>query len=174
MVARYKTAKEDRVPMGQKFAYGAGQLTINLYPAALGVFMFYLIYGFKMDPALAGLVAALPKLFDAIIDPIMGFITDNTRSRWGRRKPYILLGSMLTGLSFMVLWQLYPENSEVYNFIYFLSLSFVFFLSFTIYSTPFIGLGYEMTPDYNERTRLMAVGQFMGQLAWMIAPGFGF
>jgi GPH family glycoside/pentoside/hexuronide:cation symporter len=148
--------------MGQKFAYGAGQLTINLYPAALGVFMFYLIYGFKMDPALAGLVAALPKLFDAIIDPIMGFVTDNTRSRWGRRKPYILIGSMLTGLSFMALWQLYPENTETYNFIYFLSLSFVFFVSFTVYSTPFIGLGYEMTPDYNERTRLMAVGQFMG------------
>ena len=171
-MAHYKTAKEDIVPMGQKFAYGAGQLTINLYPAALGVFMFYLIYGFKMDPALAGLVAALPKLFDAIIDPIMGYITDNTRSRWGRRKPYILLGSVLTGLSFMVLWQLYPENTEAYNFIYFLSLSFVFFLSFTVYSTPFIGLGYEMTPDYNERTRLMAVGQFMGQFAWMIAPWF--
>jgi len=168
----YKTAKEDRVSWGQKAAYGAGQLTINLYPAALGVFMFYLIYGFKMDPALAGLVAALPKFFDALIDPIMGFISDNTRSRWGRRKPYVLLGSMLTGISFMVLWQLYPENSEAYNFIYFLSLSFVFFLSFTIYSTPFIGLGYEMTPDYNERTRLMAAGQFMGQMAWMIAPWF--
>ncbi|MCG8581874.1 MAG: MFS transporter [Bacteroidales bacterium] len=168
----YKTAKEDRVPWGQKAAYGAGQLTINLYPAALGVFMFYLIYGFKMDPALAGLVAALPKIFDALIDPVMGFITDNTRSRWGRRKPYILVGSMLTGIAFMVLWQLYPENSQSYNFIYFLSLSFVFFISFTIYSTPFIGLGYEMTPDYNERTRLMAAGQFLGQMAWMIAPWF--
>jgi len=168
----YKTAKEDRVPWGQKAAYGAGQLTINLYPAALGVFMFYLIYGFKMDPALAGLVAALPKIFDALIDPIMGFITDNTRSRWGRRKPYILIGSMLTGIAFMVLWQMYPENSQTYNFIYFLSLSFVFFISFTIYSTPFIGLGYEMTPDYNERTRLMAAGQVLGQMAWMIAPWF--
>ena len=80
-MAHYKTAKEDIVPWGQKAAYGAGQLTINLYPAALGVFMFYLIYGFKMDPALAGLVAALPKFFDALIDPIMGYITDNTRSR---------------------------------------------------------------------------------------------
>jgi GPH family glycoside/pentoside/hexuronide:cation symporter len=171
-MSQYKTAKEDIVPWGQKVAYGAGQLTINLYPAALGVFMFYLIYGFKMDPALAGLVAALPKIFDAIIDPIMGYITDNTRSRWGRRKPYILLGTILTGITFMILWQLYPENSEMYNFVYFLSLSFVFFFSFTIYSTPFIGLGYEMTSDYNERTRLMAAGQFFGQLAWMIAPWF--
>lgn len=168
----YKTAAEDRVPFVQKAAYGAGQLTINLYPAALGVFMFYLIYGFKMDPALAGLVAALPKIFDAIIDPIMGYVTDNTVSRWGRRKPYILLGTILTGITFMILWQMYPENSEMYNFVYFLSLSFVFFISFTIYSTPFIGLGYEMTPDYNERTRLMAVGQVFGQMAWMIAPWF--
>ncbi|TLX74940.1 MFS transporter [Labilibacter sediminis] len=171
-MAHYKTAKEDIVPLGQRAAYGAGQLTINLYPAALGVFMFYLIYGFKMDPALAGLVAAIPKIFDALIDPIMGFVTDNTRSRWGRRKPYILLGSIITGIAFMGLWQMYPENSETYNFIYFLSLSFVFFISFTIYSTPFIGLGYEMTSDYNERTRLMAAGQVMGQIAWMIAPWF--
>ncbi|NOU61959.1 MFS transporter [Marinifilum caeruleilacunae] len=171
-MAPYKTAAEDKVPFGQKAAYGAGQLTINLYPAALGVFMFYLIYGFKMDPALAGLVAALPKIFDALIDPIMGFLSDNTRSKWGRRKPYILLGTMLSGISFMILWQLYPENSQAYNFIYFLILSIVFFISFTIYSTPFIGLGYEMTPDYNERTRLMAVGQVFGQFAWMIAPWF--
>ncbi|WP_347839560.1 MFS transporter [uncultured Draconibacterium sp.] len=171
-MAHYKTAKEDIVPLGQKAAYGAGQLTINLYPAALGVFMFYLIYGFKMDPALAGLVAALPKFFDALIDPIMGYISDNTRSRWGRRKPYILIGSILTGITFMILWQMSPDNSQTYNFIYFLSLSFVFFLSFTIYSTPFIGLGYEMTPDYNERTRLMAAGQVLGQFAWMIAPWF--
>ncbi|WP_297085486.1 MFS transporter [uncultured Draconibacterium sp.] len=171
-MAHYKTAKEDIVPLGQKAAYGAGQLTINLYPAALGVFMFYLIYGFKMDPALAGLVAALPKFFDALIDPIMGYISDNTRSRWGRRKPYILIGSILTGITFMILWQMSPDNSQTYNFIYFLSLSFVFFLSFTVYSTPFIGLGYEMTPDYNERTRLMAAGQVLGQFAWMIAPWF--
>lgn len=171
-MAPYKTAVEDIVPFGQKAAYGAGQLTINLYPAALGVFMFYLIYGFKMDPVLAGLLSALPKFFDALIDPIMGYISDNTRTRWGRRKPYILLGSMITGIAFMALWQLHPENSEMYNFFYFLILSVIFFLSFTIYSTPFIGLGYEMTPDYNERTRLMAVGQFFGQMAWMIAPWF--
>ena len=171
-MAPYKTAAEDVVPFGQKAAYGAGQLTINLYPAALGVFMFYLIYGFKMDPVLAGLLSALPKFFDALIDPIMGYISDNTRTRWGRRKPYVLLGSIITGFAFMILWQLYPENSQTYNFIYFLILSIIFFISFTIYSTPFIGLGYEMTPDYNERTRLMAVGQFFGQMAWMIAPWF--
>jgi glycoside/pentoside/hexuronide:cation symporter, GPH family len=125
-----------------------------------------------MDPFLAGVLAAVPRIFDAITDPIMGYISDNTRSRWGRRKPYILLGSVITGVTFMVMWQLYPENSQTYNFFYFLFFSLVFYVGYTIFATPLIGLGYEMSPDYNERTRLMAVSQWMGQIAWMIAPWF--
>lgn len=72
----------------------------------------------------------------------------------------------------MVMWQLNPENTVTYNFVYFLIFSIIFYLGYTIFATPLIGLGYEMTPDYNERTRLMAVSQFMGQIAWMIAPWF--
>jgi len=55
-----------------------------------------------------------------------------------------------------------------------LGLSVVFYIGYTIFTTPLIGLGYEMSPDYNERTRLMAVSQWMGQIAWMIAPWFWF
>jgi len=72
----------------------------------------------------------------------------------------------------MLMWQLYPDNSQTYNFFFFLCLSIVFYLGYTVFATPLIGLGYEMTPDYNERTRLMAVSQWMGQIAWMIAPWF--
>jgi GPH family glycoside/pentoside/hexuronide:cation symporter len=171
-VAHYKTASEDVVPFGQKIAFGSGHLANQLFPAALGVFMIILILALKMDPFLAGLLAAIPRLFDAITDPIMGYISDNTRSRWGRRKPYIFLGSIITGIAFMIMWQLYPENSQAYNFFFFLSLSLIFYIGYTIFATPLIGLGYEMSPDYNERTRLMAVSQWMGQIAWMIAPWF--
>lgn len=171
-MALYKTAPEDIVPLGQKVAFGSGHLANQLFPAALGVFMIVLVLALKMDPFLAGLLAAIPRLLDAITDPIMGYISDNTRSRWGRRKPYIFLGSVMTGVTFMVMWQLYPENSQAYNFFYFLSLSIVFYIGYTIFATPLIGLGYEMTPDYNERTRLMAVSQWMGQMAWVIAPWF--
>lgn len=172
MASNYKTAAEDKVPLRQKLAFGSGHLANQLYPAALGVFMVVLVLALKMDPFLAGLLAALPRLMDALTDPIMGYISDNTRSKWGRRKPYIFLGSVIAGISFVSMWQLYPENSQTYNFIYFLSLSLVFYIGYTIFATPLIGLGYEMTPDYNERTRLMAVSQFMGQMAWMIAPWF--
>lgn len=167
-----KIAKADIVPFGQKMAFGSGHLANQLLPAALGVFMVVLVMSLNMSPVLAGLLGALPRLIDALTDPVMGYISDNTQSKWGRRKPYILTGAVIAGVSFMVMWQLYPENSVMYNFIYFLTLSIIFYVGYTIFATPLIGLGYEMTPDYNERTRLMAVSQFMGQIAWMIAPWF--
>ncbi len=169
---KYKTAAKDKIPFIQKFAFGSGQLVNNLLPGSLGVFMFFLLTAFGMDPFLAGLLGGLPRIFDALTDPIMGFISDNTRSRFGRRRPYIFVGAILSGVLFAVLWQLDEENSQMYNFWYFLIFSMVYLVGNTIFSTPLIGLGYEMTPDYNERTRLMAFSQTMGQIAWMIVPWF--
>jgi len=171
-MSHYKTAPEDIVPFGQKIAFGSGHLANQLFPAALGVFMIILVLALKMNPLLAGLLAALPRLYDAVLDPVMGYISDHTRSRWGRRKPYIFVGSIITGLTFMAMWQLYPENTQTYNFVFFLIMSLVFYTGYTIFAAPLIGLGYEMTPDYNERTSLMAVSQWIGQIAWMIAPWF--
>lgn len=171
-MAHSSTAREDIVPFGQKIAFGSGHLANQLFPAALGVFMVVLVMSLNMNPILAGILGAFPRLLDALTDPIMGFISDNTRSKWGRRKPYILIGSVITGVTFMIMWQLNPENSQTYNFFYFMVVSVFFYIGYTIFATPLIGLGYEMTPDYNERTRLMAVSQWMGQIAWMIAPWF--
>ncbi len=169
---RYDFSRRDRVPIVQKAAFGAGQLVNNLLPGALGVFMFFLLTAFGMDPFLAGLLGGLPRLYDALTDPIMGFISDNTKSRFGRRRPYIFIGAVISGLLFAVLWQLNPDNSQTYNFWYFLIFSLIYLTGNTIFATPLIGLGYEMTSDYNERTRLMAFSQTMGQIAWMIVPWF--
>ncbi|RMG62445.1 MAG: MFS transporter [Bacteroidetes bacterium] len=166
------TAAQDRVPLVQKAAFGAGHLVNNLLPGALGIFMFFLLTAFGMDPFLAGLLGGIPRIFDAITDPIMGFISDNTRSKWGRRRPYIFVGAILSGVLFAVLWQLDAENGSTYNFWYFLIFSLIYLVGNTVFSTPLIGLGYEMTSDYNERTRLMAFSQTLGQVAWMIVPWF--
>lgn len=168
----YVTPEKDKVPFIQKAAFGAGNLVNNLLPGALGVFMFFLLTAFGMDPFLAGLLGGLPRIFDAITDPIMGYISDNTQSRFGRRRPYIFVGAILSGVLFAVLWQLNPENTQLYNFWYFLILSLVYLIGNTMFSTPLIGLGYEMSSDYNERTRLMAFSQIVGQFAWMIVPWF--
>lgn len=170
-IARVEMAS-NAVPINQKFVYGTGNLVLNLLPASLNIFMYFLVTAFGMDPFTAGLLAGLPRFFDAITDPIMGFITDNTKSRWGRRRPYIVIGAILSGIVFALLWQLNADNSQTYNFWYFLIFSLLFTVGNTMYATPFVGLGYEMTSDYNERTRLMAIAQFMGQIAWMVVPWF--
>lgn len=160
----------DRVPLSQKIAFGIGMLGNQMFPAALGIFMVVLVQGLGMSPLWWAVIAFVPRIFDAITDPIMGFITDNTNSRWGRRRPYILIGGIIAGISFIAMWQLYETNSLVYNFWYFLGLSLVFYLGMTIFSAPYVALGYEMSDDYHERTRLMAVAQWIGQWAWVIAP----
>ncbi|WP_430813388.1 MFS transporter [Carboxylicivirga sp. RSCT41] len=165
-----KIAREDKVPTFQKVTFGSGHLANQLFPAALTMCMAVLVMSLGMSPILVGTLLAVPRIIDAITDPLMGYISDNTRSRWGRRKPYIFVGSVIAGISYMIMWQLNPENSELYNFFYFLIVSIFFYIGYTIFATPLIGLGYEMTPDYNERTRLMAISQFMGQIAWVIAP----
>jgi len=171
-MSHYETALKDKVPVVEKAAYGTGTLVLNMLPGALGVFAFFLITAFGVDPLLAGLLSGLPRLLDALTDPIMGFITDNTRSRWGRRRPYIVVGAILSGVLFGFMWQLDPEWSQNQLFWYFLLFSLAFTIGNTMFATPFVGLGYELTSDYKERTRLMAFSQVLGQVAWMIVPWF--
>ncbi len=164
------TSTTAKVPLLQKIAFGSGHLVNNLFPGSLGVFSFFLLTTYGMDPVWAGLLGGIPRIYDAITDPIMGYISDNTTSKWGRRRPYIFIGAITSGLLFAALWQLHTENSQIYNFWYFMIFSLLFLTGNTIYSTPLIGLGYEMTSDYRERTRLMGFSQTVSQIAWMLVP----
>ncbi|MFL2715932.1 MAG: MFS transporter [Gammaproteobacteria bacterium] len=159
-----------KVPLVQKIAFGIGMLGNQMFPAALGIFMVVLIQNLGFNPLLYSVIAFVPRLVDAITDPLMGFISDNTKSTWGKRRQYVFIGGIITGLSFIAMWQLYSANGIVFNFWYFLSLSLVFYLGITIFSIPFVAMGYEMSDDFHERTRIMAISQFIGQFAWVIAP----
>ncbi|MBW6513200.1 MAG: MFS transporter [Candidatus Syntrophosphaera sp.] len=340
---RHTTRPEDRISLKQKSAYAVGMFVNNLQAAALPAMVVILNLGLGMDVMLVGLIGSIPRIFDAISDPLVGYISDNHRSRWGRRRPFIFVGALLAGLIFAVMWQVpsgyinilgkdpvaqhqtitletndavvdedagisvnydtenpdisyvlygpqllsekndsgfatdldgYPqiemnvkfpayeslrvvineaktdaveapesyyldltqENSQegkgnLYKFrledfkrldseesqqgnnqldiqsiasirvdlrgaegsgaaaistfklrksegfftkyfIYFLVMSILFFLAYTIYATPFVAFGYEMTPDYHERTRLHAFANTVGQLAWLGVPWF--
>ena len=166
------TAPADRVSFPRMIAYGLGGFTNNLLAAASGGMMIVLNLGYGMNPALAGLLSAIPRFTDAATDPVMGYISDNTRSRWGRRRPYIFVGAILAGLSFAALWQLPRDAGEGMLFGIFLAGSLLFFLAYTMFATPWVALGYELTPDYHERTRLMGVQNFLSQSAYLIAPWF--
>ena len=170
--SHYATADKDRIPFPLKLIYGFGAFVNNILAAAIGGMIIVLNLGLGMNPALVGLLGALPRLTDAITDPLMGYISDNTRSRWGRRRPYIFVGAIAVGLVFAALWQLPAGKSEIFYFWYFLGGSLIFYLAYTIYATPWVALGYELTPDYHERTRLMGVQNFIGNIAYMISPYF--
>jgi GPH family glycoside/pentoside/hexuronide:cation symporter len=160
------------VPMYKKIAFGIGMLANQMFPAALGVFMVVLLAGFGFDPWMVGFLTFAPRLFDFIIDPIMGFITDNTRSRWGRRRHYVFIGALIMGISFLLMWQIFKENGVYFNFFYFLGFKLCLYLGLTIFSVPFVAMGYEMSDDFHERTQIMAIAQWIGQWAWVIVPWF--
>lgn len=159
------------VPFQQKAAFGAGHFVLNLLPGVLGVYLqVFILTAFGMDPVWAGLLGGLPRVFDALTDPLMGFISDNTTSKWGRRRPYIFSGAIISGILFILMWQLDENASQTFNFWYVMILQILFLVGNTMFATPLVGLGYEMTSDYNERTRLMSFANSMGQIAWIIVP----
>jgi GPH family glycoside/pentoside/hexuronide:cation symporter len=161
-----------RVPFRHKVAFGLGMLANQMFPAALGIFMVVLVQDMGFPGWMWGVLFFLPRVFDSVTDPIMGFISDNTRSRWGRRHHYVFAGAVVMGISFVAMWQIYRADGVTYNFLYFLFWSFIFYTGLTLFSIPYVAIGYEMSDDFHERTSIMAVAQWIGQWAWVIAPWF--
>lgn len=161
-----------KVPMGQKIAFGLGMLANQMFPAALGIFMVVLVENLGMPSWMWGILFFVPRIVDAFFDPVMGFISDNTKSVWGRRRQYVFVGSIIMGIAFILMWQLYREDSVMYNFLFFLTFSLIFHIGLSIFSVPYVAMGYEMSDDFHERTSIMAISQWIGQFAWVIAPWF--
>lgn len=152
----HNTKDKDRVPIGRKLAVGAGGFPVQnggLIVQYMAQPIFQIFLG--LNPALFGLAMTIPRIWDAFTDPLMGRISDRTVSRYGRRRPYVFLGSIAVALSFLTIWMVPQNMSEMGTFLWLTVTSVLFFTAFTVYSVPFNALVYEQTPDYHERTRLM-------------------
>jgi GPH family glycoside/pentoside/hexuronide:cation symporter len=162
--------KPSLLPLHQKLAWGAGGLTNDLVNI-IGVLAIP-IYAIAMgvNPAWIGLALAIPRIWDAFTDPFMGHISDNFRSRWGRRRPLIFLGAILLGITFPLMWMPSPEWSSAVKVAWFLIMLIAYYTAFTIWSVPWNALGFELTPDYNERTRVQAYRAAIATLAGWIVP----
>lgn len=136
--------------------------------------------GLGVDPRFLGWALGLPRIWDALSDPLMGNISDNTHSRWGRRRPYILIGAILCALIFGLIWSPPTGLSPMAIGWYFMGMTFLYYTAYTIFAVPWGALGLEMTPDYNERTRVQAyrtVFQAVGGLGlgamWFLSQKWG-
>jgi GPH family glycoside/pentoside/hexuronide:cation symporter len=172
MIAEKNGMVPKKIAFGQKVAFGLGMLANQMFPAALGIFMVVLVQNLGFPPWMWGILFFVPRVFDSLTDPIMGFISDNTKSKWGRRRHYVFIGALILGVSFIMMWQMQREDTLTWNFWYFLFWSLMFYLGLTIFSIPYVAMGYEMSDDFHERTSIMAVAQWIGQWAWVIAPWF--
>jgi len=128
--------------------------------------------GLGMNPASVGLIQACSRLTDAFMDPIMGYVSDHTESRWGRRRPYVVAGAILSGLVFALMWQIHAGHSPRFYFWFFLIGTNLFYIAFTLYAAPFIALGYEMTTDYHERISVQGYSNLIGQIPWLVLSWF--
>jgi GPH family glycoside/pentoside/hexuronide:cation symporter len=183
-----KKQSPSELSLGTKVAAGTGESCINIginMPKEFAFVVYNLTMG--VNAILLSFVLMLPRIWDALTDPIMGSISDNTRSRWGRRKPYMLLGGFLSAIllalicippSFLKGWFAPEESWELFGWsftkvdwlasAYLLVISLLFYTALTVFSVPYGALTMEMTSDYNERTRLMSFRTTFTYLSGMI------
>jgi sugar (glycoside-pentoside-hexuronide) transporter len=118
-------------------------------------------------------VFLIGRFWDAITDPAMGYISDTTRSRWGRRRPYFILAAVPIWITFYLIWSPNPSHPPTTLFVYLLICYLLLYTFWTVFFVPYHSLGMELTSDYDERTRLFAVRQVsyvLGTVAGMLIP----
>jgi len=142
------------VPIKEKFVYGIGDTAINIAYGAIGFFLLWFMVNVGgIGAGKAGLIFLIARLWDAVSDYLMGRISDITKTRWGRRRPYILFGAIPMGIAFALLW-LTPGLTEAVRFAYYLAVFVIFNTAFTVVAVPYGALMPEMTQNYDERTVL--------------------
>jgi GPH family glycoside/pentoside/hexuronide:cation symporter len=139
-----------------KLAYGVGDLGPAIVSTINGFFLnAFLIEVAGIRPATAALIFLLVKIWDAVNDPLVGMLTDRTKTRWGRRRPWLLFGAVPFALAFYLQWVV-PDWSDTGLFWYYLVVALLLDTGFTAVNVPYAALTPELTGDYDERTSLNA------------------
>jgi glycoside/pentoside/hexuronide:cation symporter, GPH family len=159
-------------PLSSIIAYSTGDGAYSLTMNGIWAFsMLFYTQALGLDYKLAGIALSISVLWDAITDPLMGHISDNTRSRFGKRHPYILMGGILLAISFYFLWAI-PQAFKQANmlFWYLLVINIVIRTALTIYYVPYLALGFEICKDYHGRSKIQSVRWIANMIANFLGP----
>lgn len=162
---------EHKVPIGQKLAFGTGGTAEDLMNNSANV-MLNPVYNLSLgvSPALLGIVQAAPNFWNALFGPVVGNLSDNARTRWGRRKPFMIVGALIAAVSFSLLWWVPTSWGHAAMFLYATAVSLVFYSASTLFQVPWTAIGLALTGDTHERTRVMAVKQYFALPAGFLLP----
>lgn len=159
-----------RLPRKTKLLYGAGDIGFSLTTTIIGAFFaIFLTDVVGLSPGAAGIAIFIGGTWDYINDPIMGYISDRTRTRWGRRRPYLLFGPLPFALAFVLMWWRPPFVQELPLLFYYAAAYLFFDAAATLLYMPYFALTPELTSDYDERTSLTSYRMFFSILGSLLA-----
>ncbi len=160
----------DRLSRRTKLLYGVGDTGFSLTTTIMGAyFAIFLTDVVHISPAIAAAAIFVGRSWDYINDPLIGHISDRTRTRWGRRRPFLLFGPLPFALAFAMLWWRPPWDSNLALAAYYAVAYVVFDAAATFVYMPYFALTPELTPDYDERTALTSYRMFFSILASLVA-----
>lgn len=159
----------DHVPLSQKFAYGLGG-PVDILGVWIMVSIAYPLFNMElgMSPTSVAVILMSLRLWDGVADPVMGWISDNTRTRWGRRRPYIFVGAIMAAITYPLIWWFPRGLSESEIMTWVIGFGILFYSCFTVWAMPYQSLLMEMTPDYNERTRVAEIRGYLQSAAGLV------
>lgn len=161
--------KREKLSLKTLLGYGLGDLYGGGAMTIISMYYFvFLVEVVGINPALAGTAFLVSKLWDAVTDPFMGIISDNTRTKWGRRRPYFFAGIFLIFVSFALMWTPMPIKSQGMAFVFYLGAYLFFSTIYTMVWVPYQSIAAELTPDYDERTKLSTFRMVFSNLAGVL------
>lgn len=140
----------------QMMGYSIGSLGTGVYATTPSILLLiFMTNTLGIEAWMAGLAISLPKFWDMITDPIMGVISDRTRTKWGKRRPYMLVGAILMSISFVFLFSVPDLETPEMRLLYIFTVFTISATSYTIFAVPYMAMPAEMSNDPHERTVIM-------------------
>jgi GPH family glycoside/pentoside/hexuronide:cation symporter len=166
------TLASEKLSWRSRLLYSAGQFTDSI---PFNLFYFYFLFFFTdivgLSPAAGGTISLIIIIWDAFTDPVIGYISDNCKSKYGRRRPFMLFAIIPLFVCTVLLFTAF-DFSPMAGFIYYLTIGLLFWTFYKIFVIPFFALGAELSQDYNERNTLRSVAGYVIYLAsWIVSAG---